>query len=284
METGQEPAADGSPPVSSSPADMFCTTCGLLKSQHDDRMTKTCAVVDPAQPNPYAESLHDSADAEEDASGQVPHPAPQGTPAWPEVSDPETEPVNIANILLHWTESIDAELEELAESGVGRMIPYSIDNDPFVMREDIARALVALRGVSGTENKGLIGKLRDLADDLAGALAEVMDDRHETIAGFDIERTFGSTRKNWQRDVLAKEVTEVAMRALGAHEDADKIDAYSAARAAQVTHNAFCKAFLLGPRAGALRELGLNPDNYAETERGRSGVMVREHKLTENEC
>jgi hypothetical protein len=264
----------------SSPAD-FCPTCGLLKTEHDEEMKKVCAVLDPAQPNPYsphnATDAHDSADADADASG---HGEAPPRPTWPEVSDPETEPVNIANILLHWTESVDRELEELAEHGTGRMLPYSLDNDPFVMREDLVRALVALRGVSGTENKGLIGKLRDLADDLAGALASVMDEKVEHLSGWDVERTYGTTRKSWQREVLAKEVTEVGIRALGAAEDAERIDAYSAARAAQVVHNAFAKAFLLGPRAGALRELGLNPDNYSESSPGRTGIIVRPHTET----
>lgn len=145
--------------------------------------------------------------------------------------------------------------------------------DPFVcLVNDLGRAEIVLRRLAEDDRDlasilELIGTLEDykrelgvLIDTAHGLAAELMDAPKATVDGVVWERHRQQRRRNWDSDMLRRMVLDADRRPL-ADPDTGEIPGD-----AEVLTKVFgCAGYQA--RIGALRQLGLDPDEFCQSER-----------------
>lgn len=108
----------------------------------------------------------------------------------------------------------------------------------------------------------LIAQVRD---EFAAALAEVMPDKRVTVMGVGtFERHRKSSRKSWDKDQLLRDVL-----------DTRRVDPSTGEVRDEAPIDKVLDVWTLGaPKVTALRERGLDPDDYCAVERGAMTLEV----------
>ena len=129
----------------------------------------------------------------------------------------------------------------------------------------LARFLAELRAVK----KLLDEQVREAE----AQLAEIMDDKSIVVQGVGVfERRVGTDRRAWQWDDLLPRLTRLHLDPGGTGEIPSTAEAVEAMRRLIVDVIGVTPS--RGPRVTALRALGLDPDEYAETTPGRVSVQI----------
>jgi hypothetical protein len=126
----------------------------------------------------------------------------------------------------------------------------------------LARVIVALKGV--------IAAARDAMDLVEQHTIRTMPDRQAVVDGFVLERKSGTVRKAWDHPLLA---SLVARRATFDAETGEVL--IKPEDAQRVIDELLTVGHIDYWRAGALRERGIDPDQYCETQKGRASLIVR---------
>lgn len=166
-----------------------------------------------------------------------------------------------------------------------RLLPYEPRQGDVLA--DLVDLHVALKGVDGDRSDyGLIGHLQDFVRELDAAIVDQMGGTHDLAAGYSLERKGGTIRKQWQSDVLVKEVATRAIDRARAGDDGEVHDLTPAEAAEAVIKGLAEAAPITTPSCGwkveGLRGLGLNPDLYCEKSRGPASVIVRKATIDED--
>ena len=145
-----------------------------------------------------------------------------------------------------------------------------------VAQLDDQRAALAQAGDYETLTYGLaaltplLRDLKDLERALKSDIAASMPDKRIEVDGVGVvERRSGSTRKSWQSEDLLRELVQACSTVDANGEMHTDPEALLAVLKAAVPFTAS-----LGWRVGALRDLGLDPDEWSETVKGSPTVQI----------
>lgn len=127
---------------------------------------------------------------------------------------------------------------------------------------ELARTILAARA--------LVGAVRDLEHTVEQLLVATMPSRQMVADGLVLERKSGSLRKRWDHPAVA---SKLAARACIDEETGEVLGDSSFAQ--RVTDEILAVGHVDYWRAGELRSRGIDPDRYAETERGQPTVVIR---------
>jgi hypothetical protein len=238
----------------------FCTQCGLLMSEHSESMLNVCRIFDISKPFSAGDDPAENDDAGDDEAPPPRPPSPAST----------ISSTSVARVLTALLTDIRSELEDLGNDGpVGPLLPYYVNEGD--RHEDILALYLAAKEV-----RNLLG---DIVNDAAGALASVMESKSAVIGDYEVERTSGTTRRNWDRPGVARAVSVKACQQIPEVLGLD-FDTNSVVGAVNHITKTFIKTFRLEPRTKALYDLGIKAELYSESVPGRPGIIVRPHRET----
>jgi hypothetical protein len=178
-------------------------------------------------------------------------------------------PVTAEERVLDELARIQVQLETMYESMlpvdsvcecIGHVLPSPVLKN--VGLGGLARLIVAV----GT----VVNAARDVKDLIEQRTIATMPDRQMVVDGFVLERRSGTVRKAWDHPLVASVLTRLATV------DKDSGEVLMKAEDAQrVTDEILACAGIGYWRTGALRDRGVDPDQYCTTEKGRASLIVR---------